>query len=344
MPTFALNLLPRFHRLCLKADRATIDRSSMGAPRQSQQARGGIEQVGLRDYAPGDDFRHIDWTLCARRDELMTRVFASHEEHHLYVLLDCSASMGLGSPSKFDLARQTTALLGYATLRQLGRVSVATFSDRMVDQLRPVCGRSRMPRLLNFLTRLDVQPKTTNLLATAETFTRMYQQHGPVVVISDLYDPAGFAAAFDLLRHRGYDPRLIQLYTPSEADPLLLGDIELVDIESNQSYRATITERTAARYTELFAAFQKSVCEYSRRHGMAHLQLSTNTPEEDLMREVALWLASDCHALRDHAPPRRSASIAAANNVCSQGTDAKRPAVSSHAKRGNQKNNKIPSP
>ena len=40
------------------------------AERLPRTGVGGTELSGYRDYAPGDDRRHIDWNVCARHDEL----------------------------------------------------------------------------------------------------------------------------------------------------------------------------------------------------------------------------------------------------------------------------------
>ena len=49
---------------------------------------GGTELGGHRDYAPGDDYRQIDWNLCARHDELLTKQFPGEADRPVYLLLD----------------------------------------------------------------------------------------------------------------------------------------------------------------------------------------------------------------------------------------------------------------
>ncbi len=47
-------------------------------------------------------------------------------------------------------------------------------------------------------------------------------------MVSDLYDPAGFERGLDLLRHHRYEPHIVQIYDRREAEPALLGDMELL--------------------------------------------------------------------------------------------------------------------
>jgi len=284
MASSDFELLKRFHYLSLVARRAGGS-SLVSGPRRKLPG-GGTEVTGVRDYAPGDDYRHIDWTWCARRDELLTRTFEGDEDRHVYVLLDCSSSMGLGRPPKFQLARRIAAVLGYAALTNLDRLSVAAFSDGIVAETPPLRHLSRTARLLRFLNQLAPQGTTTDLARTAEGLVRRYQRHGPVVVISDLYDPSGFQRGLNVLRHGGYEPRLVHVHDPREARFDLLGDLELFDVESQIGQRVTVTEKAIQRYAELLGEFHRSVEAYCARHGVRRVRVAGDAPEDHVLLTV----------------------------------------------------------
>lgn len=279
MVMFDSRLLKRLRYLSLLARRAG-GRSLFDAPGSKSEA------VALRDYAPGDDYRHVDWTLCARRDELMTRKFPANEDRHVYVLLDCSRSMGLGQPSKFDLARQVAAALGYAALTELSCLSLTGFSDGLVAENLPMRGAGRTAKLLGLLNRMELHGDRTDLTRTAKSFVRRYQRHGPVVIISDLYDPDGFEPGLNVLRDRGYEPRIVQIHAPAEADPRFVGEVELFDVESQAVRRVLVTERVARRYREAYARFQRSVRQYCVRHGVACMQVVSDAAVDDVVLTV----------------------------------------------------------
>jgi len=281
---FDERVLKRFRHLSLVARRPGA-RSLLYAP-PAKLPGGGTEPTGLRDYAPGDDYRHVDWRLCARRDELLTKIFEGDVDRHAYVLLDCSASMALGTPPKFHIARQIAAALAYAALSRRDRVGLAAFADGLVGMAGPVRHPGRLPALLRLLGELRPQGKRTDLMRAVEAFVRRYQRHGPVAVLSDLYAPGGFQGALDLLRSRGYQPRLVEIHDPREDDPGLLGDVELVDVESGTAQRVTVTQRAASRYAELMGEFRQSVREYCAKHAIRHLRVATDAPEDDVLLAV----------------------------------------------------------
>jgi len=217
---------------------------------------------------------------------LLTRVFPPYNDHHTYVLLDCSPSMGLGSPEKFQLACQITGMLGYAALEHLECLHVTGFADGPISETGPLRGGARVGRLMRFLHTLPMEGSQTDLTRTAAAFARRCQPHGPVAVISDLYDRRGFREAFDILLHRGYQPRLFHIYAPCEAEPGLLGDVELADVEAGTVQEATITEWAAKRYRQRFAEFCQSVRDYCRRRVIPLVQVASNVPEDEVLMKL----------------------------------------------------------
>ena len=243
--------------------------------------------TGHRDYSPSDDFHAIDWTLCARRDELYVKLFEGQVDRDVHLLVDCSPSMGLGRPAKLQVARQVAAALGYVSLLRLDRLTVTAFSDGLIAASPPLRHEPRTLRLFQFLESLSPRGAKTDFVRSVQAFVRRPQRSGPVVVISDLYDIEGWSRGLDLLQFHGYDTRLVQVVDPADAETVaLLGDVEIVDAESQTGVRATVTERTVRRYKQFLAEFHESVREYCRRKGIAHIVVACDMPEDEVYRRV----------------------------------------------------------
>ncbi len=52
-----------------------------------------VEFASHREYAPGDDLRHLNWKLYARHDRLYIKEYDADTNLNLYLLVDASASM-----------------------------------------------------------------------------------------------------------------------------------------------------------------------------------------------------------------------------------------------------------
>src|SRR5438132_13075995 len=74
--------------------------------RRSPLAGSSMEFADYRRYAPGDDFRRIDWRAYARLERLFLRVFEAEENLTVTILVDCYDSMQHGRPSTATLAMQ----------------------------------------------------------------------------------------------------------------------------------------------------------------------------------------------------------------------------------------------
>src|SRR5260221_10185618 len=94
---------------------AVITRKAMatGRPgrRRSPLAGSSMEFSDYRRYAPGDDFRRIDWRAYARLERLFLRVFEAEENITVTVLIDCSDSMQHGTPAKSTRSEEHTSEL-----------------------------------------------------------------------------------------------------------------------------------------------------------------------------------------------------------------------------------------
>jgi uncharacterized protein (DUF58 family) len=261
-------------------------RGSILAHRRSPQTGSGLEFVDHREYTSADDFRYLDWNLFARQDRLMVKRFEEDQDLHVYFLLDCSTSMSLGHPSKFDYARRLTAALAYIALADLDRVAVTAFSGRLGDEFPPARGKDCVLGLLRFLDGLSLGPTATDLARTSAAYTARPRHKGLVVVISDWFDRDGFRRALDLLRHQGHEVHAIQIFDPTEAEPNLLGDFELVEIERGGRRQITITEKSLRRYQRLFREFCDGLRSYCLSHGMSCTQTSTATTLDTLVLKM----------------------------------------------------------
>jgi uncharacterized protein (DUF58 family) len=282
MPLFDSDFLAKLEYLSLISKR--VFRGSLMAQRRTVQLGTGVEFADHREYNPGDDFRYIDWNLFARHDELLLKRFQEEEDLHVYFLVDCSRSMAFGDPPKFDFARRVAAALAYIALADLDRIAVTAFADDILADFPLTRGKGRILALLKFLEGLAAQGQDTNLERVVTGFIHRDQRRGLVVVVSDLYDPNGFERGLDLLRHRRYEPHVVQVYDRNERDPPdLLGDVEMWDVESGAARKVTVTEKNLRQYRQLFEEFQGRVQSYCNRHSLGCTRTATDIPFDELI-------------------------------------------------------------
>ena len=178
----------------------------------------GTDLVGLREYAEGDDARHIDWNVTARLNEPQLRVFTEDRELTVWLVLDRSASMMVGPPGrgKDDVLSELTLVLARLFGRGGNRVGALLYDTGLYDTGRsdtapgntaavrivPLgTGRRHALRIGAALARTGSQPRpgrygagrygagrygrTTDLAAMLDAVAKLARRRALIVVISD---------------------------------------------------------------------------------------------------------------------------------------------------------------
>ncbi len=259
-----------------------IFRGLLRGERTSAQRGRGLEFSDFRHYWPGDDFRHIDWNIYSRLDQLFLKLHASEEDLTLHLVVDTSASMAFGEPSKFDHARRLAAALGYIALNNLDRVGVSAFAEALGASLPAIRARHGLNRLLAFLGGLQCSGRTHFGTALRELAMRT-RNPGVVILISDLLGIASAQAGIDALRHGGHDVVVIQLLAESEIDPPLDGALRMVDAETGEELDVTVDAELRRRYQQRLERHLADLAAYCRRRGVEYLRASTAIGFEDVV-------------------------------------------------------------
>ncbi len=104
----------------------------------------GIEFDSLRDYSPDDDARLIDFRSTLRLGRPFVRTYREDRSLTVFLLVDASASMDMGSSelSKLDMAVLATSLVAYAAQFRGLPVGCLVFAEGLVRRLAPKRGKA----------------------------------------------------------------------------------------------------------------------------------------------------------------------------------------------------------
>ena len=168
----------------------------MGTVESRQRGRG-VDFDEVRQYRPGDDARHIDWRVTARKVDTHTKVFREEREHSTFLLIDQTRSMFFGSRERFKsvAAAEVATINIWRSFEADDRVGGAIVSPLGTTIVEPRKSLSAVTRLLNAIVAANRSLTTAappgDWRIAVET-TRQFMQRGhPIVVISDFADPSG---------------------------------------------------------------------------------------------------------------------------------------------------------
>jgi uncharacterized protein (DUF58 family) len=274
------DFLAQLERLALLSRRAF--RGRVKGERRSPRKGISVEFSDYRPYGIGDDLRYVDWNIYGRLDRLYVKLFVDEEDLCLNILLDASASMAFGAPSKLAYGARLAAGLGFVGLVNLERVGMGVVRERLAEGTSPARGRSQILPLMDFLSR--VRPAGgTSLNEGLAAWGLRTREAGLAVLISDLMDPAGYERGLKSLLERRHDLHVIHLLAAEEMNPAWGGDLRLEDAETGETRDLTLDAEAMRVYRGRLRDFLERAEGFCRANEIGYHRAVTDTPVEEFM-------------------------------------------------------------
>ena len=228
--------------------RAVVEGVLSGLHKSPHQGQS-VEFAEHKEYAPGDELRHLDWKAFGKFDKYYVKRFEHETNLRCLLVLDGSASMAYGSAglTKLEVATTLAGAIAYLLVRQQDAAGLSVVTGDGFADLPPRSAAGHLTVLLDSLEALKPHG-TTNLFGAADHLAEKLPRRSLVVVFSDLFDDRPDALKRILqLRARKNDVVVFHLVDPAELtfpfdDPTLFlsmedeRQIEVNPREIKQSY------------------------------------------------------------------------------------------------------------
>jgi len=276
-----LEALNRFD-LNIKAVTSSGERGERRSKRRGQS----VEYADHREYTFGDDLRRLDWHAYARLEQMLIRLYAAEEALPLEIIVDLSASMDFGEPSKYvQAARIGCCLTQIALLKGTPtRWRIASSKNLEPVMLR---GRGVLPKILGVLDEL-VPEGTAVMAETLKRSALAGPRRKALVVLTDGYDRDAIRPTLRALRAGGTEINLILVLAPEETDPQERGEFTYIDSETGKESVLSLDGRALSKYMEMLAGYRAEWTDFCRASGIAMLEISSATPiDATLFKQLA---------------------------------------------------------
>jgi uncharacterized protein (DUF58 family) len=291
-------LLPKLEQLSLVATRVRVGQTA--GDRRSTKRGTSVEFADYRNYVRGDDLRRVDWNIYARLERPFVKLFEEEEDLAVHILLDGSGSMDWGGgageqgnegaeENKWIYAQRVAAALGYVALCSGDRLTVASLqspisgSGKTGDwRFRLSRGRGHVLRLFAWLEGLEAEG-TTDLNAALRGYAISGGRAGLVILISDLFSPAGYLEGVTALAARGHEVAVIHVLSPDEIEPPLGGDLRLLDLETGAPQEVSIDGGMRALYRRRLEEWQDGIRADCRSRDVHYVPVETATPYDHVV-------------------------------------------------------------
>jgi hypothetical protein len=111
---------------------------------------------------------------------------------------------------------------------------------------------------------------------------------GVTVVISDFLTESNWKAVVDFLVYRHRQVILVQVLSPEEVNPMILGDTNLIDMESedvadSRNVRIKLDRKFYQTYTRALADYRKELRDYCVARGGAFISVTSDMSIEEII-------------------------------------------------------------
>ena len=230
-----------------------------------------VEFVQHRQYAPGDDIRHIDWKSYGRTERYTIKQYEQETNFLGHILVDASRSMlyGQGETNKLEYAKLLAATLAYLIIHQRDSAGLSIFDAGWRTRL-PVSGQpGHVQTILEALESAEPRDKTA-VGPILHELAQGVRRRGLVFLISDCFDDVErLLLGLKHLRFQGHE---VTVFHVLHADELLLpfdGMIKFDGLEERlhllarpQLIRPAYQRALEKFLTELRAGCEANRCDY----------------------------------------------------------------------------------
>jgi len=258
--------------------------SSYAGARHSIVHGRGITIKDNRIYAPGDDFRSIDWKIFARTDDLYIKRYEEDKSLTTHIIVDHSASMNFGKGiTKFDYASMLGVGTAYLAMKENEKFQFSTFSNE-IETFKSKRGMSHLATMVDHLNNI----KLTGFSRFKDAMSRYKKMIGSrslVVIVSDfLFDTEEIEEGLLMLGNQ--DIKIIQVLDPIERKLAFDGDFRLKDSETRNVLRTYINPRLRLSYKQRLEDHISKIAKICDEFGIDFYSITTDKPIFDTFYDV----------------------------------------------------------
>lgn len=245
----------------------------------------GVMFSEVREYAPGDDVRDIDWNVTSRHNKPFVKVYEEERELTVMLLVDVSGSRDFGAVGevKKEKMAEIAATLAFSSIQNNDKVGVVFFSDKIEKFIPPKKGKKHILLIIREIIDFKPESSGTDIDVVLRFLTNAIKKRSTAFLISDFIDDHDFYKSMSVA-NRKHDLAAIQVYDKRDAEMPDVGLMRVRDLESGDLlWVDTGSRKTRADYARLWYTRQQNLASISARTGVDMVSVAT---DEDYVKAL----------------------------------------------------------
>ena len=237
----------------------------------------------VRQYAPGDDVRTIDWNVSARMNDVFVKLFTEERDRTVNLLIDMSASGLFGSSiqAKREVAAEIAALVAFSAIKNDDRVGLIVFTDRVELYVPPKKGKKHVLRVVREILTFQPQSPRTNLGVALDYLGKVGRRKSVAFLVSD-FVAYGWERQLQIANKR-HDVVPVVITDPMEEKLPQVGLVTFEDVETGEVVEFDSSGPEAAMFHDAMVRQRVNREQALRRLKMDFVNVRTNKPYVDAL-------------------------------------------------------------
>jgi len=232
----------------------------------------GYDFIELREYMPGDDIRHIDWNITAKKQQPYIKVFREERELNIVLASMLNGSVHFGSKKfKQELIAEVTALLSFSAIRNGDLLSSFIFADTLYKENRPSKKIHAVQSLVSEILDFDALHKKADYKALSTYLMKRLRRKSLLIVLADYFDLPDFKVLA-----RKHEVIAIIIRDRLEEHPPAFGFSTLQDPESGAELEGDFNRTTIKAYEAKVMEHDHKLYERLRKDQVRFVKIYTD--------------------------------------------------------------------
>lgn len=160
--------------------------------RSARGLGGGTEFEQLREYAPDDEFRRIDWTATARAGKAIVRTYRAERNQRVVVMLDNGRVMAgrVDGVPRVEHAMDAVMMLTAVATRLGDRCGLVAFDRRVRSVVPPARVADQVSRVTAAMYALQPELSESDYATAFAEVVARFRRRAMIVLLTDLNEQA----------------------------------------------------------------------------------------------------------------------------------------------------------
>ena len=242
----------------------------------------GYDFIELREYAPGDDIRHIDWNITAKMQKPFIKIFREERELNIVIASVLNGSVHFGAQKfKQEVIAEVVALLGYSTIKNGDLLSSYIFTDKMISHNRPSKKLSHIQKSVDEVLSFNALNQKVDFSFLSDTLFKRLKRKSVILIIGDFFEIPDFK-----LLAKKHEVLAIIVRDHLEEKPPKMGFSSLVDPESGAVLEGDFNEKSVEAYAKKVQAHDSELYKVLRREQVRFTKVYTDSNPTVALRRL----------------------------------------------------------